>query len=299
MPLLSVVIPTLNRYEDLKNTLTDLTNQQFSDFEVIVIDQTDDPASEDSFKFESLNIVWQQLTVKSASVARNIGLLHSRSDIVLFLDDDVIIRNRQFLYNHYRHYADASVPGVAGCIMEPDGVKRMDRHKWSYRANGGWLFFPRNYGLPARVSAGGSGNLSVRRQLAIEVGGMDENYEKGAHREEADFCLRVVKRAGLFVYDPEADLIHIGSPTGGIRSWSKPSNLLKAQHNFDGAFYFMFRQVALREWPVHMMMNMRFFFYDKALVKRPDLFVVGFYRMIKAIRRAWKLSSRPKYITLN
>jgi len=41
-PLISVVIPTLNRYDYLKDVFKDLENQTYKNFEVIVVDQTDD-----------------------------------------------------------------------------------------------------------------------------------------------------------------------------------------------------------------------------------------------------------------
>jgi hypothetical protein len=41
-PFISVVIPTLNRYEYLKDVLKDLENQTYKNFEVIIVDQTDD-----------------------------------------------------------------------------------------------------------------------------------------------------------------------------------------------------------------------------------------------------------------
>ena len=41
-PLISVVIPTLNRYDYLKDVLKDLEKQSYTHFEVIIVDQTDD-----------------------------------------------------------------------------------------------------------------------------------------------------------------------------------------------------------------------------------------------------------------
>src|SRR5690554_2440285 len=41
-PLVSVIIPTLNRYEYLAAVFKDLENQTYKNFEVIVVDQTDE-----------------------------------------------------------------------------------------------------------------------------------------------------------------------------------------------------------------------------------------------------------------
>ena len=40
-PFISVIIPTLNRYSHLKNALNDLCNQDYRNFEVIVVDQSE------------------------------------------------------------------------------------------------------------------------------------------------------------------------------------------------------------------------------------------------------------------
>ena len=40
-PLVSIIIPTLNRYAYLKDVMRDLENQTYKNFEVIIVDQTD------------------------------------------------------------------------------------------------------------------------------------------------------------------------------------------------------------------------------------------------------------------
>ena len=190
---LSIVIPTINRYDDLENTISYLFNQSFQQFEIIVIDQTDDG------HYKALSsrdrLVHLREKEKSASRARNIGLCRAKSDLVLFLDDDVIIENEDYLRNVVSHFDDGALSGVVGPIIDVNSKEvRMDRHEWSYNKSWGWLFFPRNYGRSCTINDGGAGNLAVRRKMAIEVGGMDERYVKGAHREESDFNQRYTKK---------------------------------------------------------------------------------------------------------
>ncbi|HMF71793.1 MAG TPA: glycosyltransferase [Flavitalea sp.] len=294
-PDLSIIIPTLNRYSELKNTLHDLSRQSFINFEIIIVDQSPDKTPiESDYPFR---ICYYTLEELSASAARNIGIKKANGRILLFLDDDIIIRNTDFLANHMRHFEDSSVPGVAGCILELDEVKRTTRHRWSYNARVGWLFFPRNYAFPAQIHTGGSGNLSIRRDWAIEAGGMDENYVKGAHREESDFCQRVVKRHGLLTYDPDADIVHIGSPAGGIRTWNNRSDFLKKQQHYDGAMYFLVRYFSIVDLPYHAVATIMFFFYDKRLLRRPHLIFVSFFRALKGLFRALKLARHPRYLS--
>ena len=243
MPALSIIIPTLNRYGDLRNSLQDLLRQSFDDFEVLVIDQTDkEQAEEIGIDDPRIRYFWS--AQKSASGGRNIGIRHAKGDVFLFVDDDVIITDPDFLHKHMRHYENPEVPGVVGCPLEKslDQKPRLHRHWMSYRPKVGWLYFPSNYGCFCRIDAGRSNNLSARREVTIAVGGMDENYDKGAHREEADFCLRVRDQFGLFVFDPEAQLVHIGNATGGVRSWNTKASI-KAPHHYVGALYFLFKMI--------------------------------------------------------
>ena len=40
-PLVSIILPTLNRYDDLKNAINDIEQQSYKNFELIVVDQSD------------------------------------------------------------------------------------------------------------------------------------------------------------------------------------------------------------------------------------------------------------------
>lgn len=296
MPYLSIVIPTINRYTDLNNTIRYLSNQSFQDYEIVIVDQTDKEKVENISALDSkIRYYWSE--IKSASVARNKGLIEAQGEIVLFLDDDVIIENPNFLFSHICHYVDGNLSGVTGTVLDYDyQVLRNHRHWISYNKNWGWLFFPGNYNKSCKINSGRSCNLSIRRSFAIDVGGMDENYKKGAHREESDFNYRMTKKYGWYVFDPKCMLIHIGNPLGGIRSWNDNS-YLKAQHHFDGSWYYIFKNIRVWYYPVYIIATLIFFYFDKNILKNPVMFVKTTYRMLQGIINGFKLFlSKPKYI---
>ena len=93
------------------------------------------------------------------------------------MDDDVIIDDVHFLRKHYRHYNDKNIPGVIGCPLELSLKQkpRYSRHWFSdWKKEVGWLYFPSNYGCSTFATVGRSNNLSVRKEYAVKVGGMDE-----------------------------------------------------------------------------------------------------------------------------
>ena len=278
---LSIIIPTLNRYEDLKNTLKDLDQQGYQNFEVIIIDQTDD------WDFRKLmvspRVLHKREGIKSASKARNIGLRKATGKYVLFLDDDVIIESKNYLQCIVDNFQKVGAVGVVGPIIEQQNpVVRMDRHVWSLNKNWGWLFFPRNYGKPCMINDGGAGNLAVIRKNALDIGGMDEQFVKGAHREESDFNQRYTKRFGWYNYDPKCALIHIGRRTGGVRTWDNiRSKAVKSQHHYDGSWYFLYKNVSIIHWPAHILSMKIFFLLRKELFVRPDWMLISIWRWIR------------------
>ncbi len=289
---ISVVVPTLNRFNDLNSLLKQLLKQNFKNFEVIIIDQSDKKYNFKSEEFKLYEFKYIHSKLKSASAARNIGIKLSKGEVILFLDDDVIISNPNFLNNHYRHYQDEEIFGVVGSTFEYS----KDELPGFKRKNGknilvDWLNFPRNYGCHTFVASGRSNNLSVRRECAIAVGGMDENYEKGAHREEADFCIRIYRKYGAFLFDPQARLIHIGNKIGGIRSWND-NQFVKAKHHMVGAIYFVLHTAPKKYFPIFVLDMFRYFLINKTILKRPQLWALTTSRMFSAFFEALKKHRR-------
>ena len=285
---LSIIIPTLNRVDDLSRTLDYLEHQSFQDFEILVIDQSDLPK-----KWEGHRIRYFPIPFKSASKARNLGLVEAKGDIVLFLDDDIIIENHHFLELHIKHYHDLKVSGVVGSILPLDRKKEMVLSVKATNLNWGWMYFPPNYGVKTHVPNGGSGNLSVRRNWALDIGGMDERFEKGAFREETEFCLRYTLKYGLLVYDPEASIVHLGSPRGGSRSWELITGVIHGYQHMFGGWYLMFKRLNTRFWPRYIYSLLRRFLLHKKLLIRIYLMPVALFYFMRAFFSAWYFSMKP------
>lgn len=245
---LSIVIPSLGRKEELYNTISDLSKQSLSKYrwEVIVVIQNEPDIADFIQRCQKwdINLRLYYSSAPNASLARNIGLLESQGDIVLFLDDDLVIENPHYLEAHLNSYKDTTISGVYGQVLDPDVPERNTRHKWSQKKHIGWMFFPANYNQRCRVENGTSSNLSVLKNAAIDVGGMDICYEKGAHREESDFCLRLTRKHGLLLFEPLASVIHLGAAKGGCRQWGKNEGLHPMHHIF-GEWYFILKGIKI------------------------------------------------------
>lgn len=100
MPLrISVIIPTLNRKDDLGKTLISISKCDKLPFEVIIIDQSDnDETKEFCNNFKWLNIKYLHFDIKSLTLARNFGIenVDKDIDITQFFDDDVVLEKNYF-----------------------------------------------------------------------------------------------------------------------------------------------------------------------------------------------------------
>ena len=296
---ISIVIPTLNRPVELSNTVADLLRQSHDDFEILVIDQSEETIAmknKAAMQMEKLVYFWQE--EKSASLARNRGLQLATGEITLFIDDDVIIQNTEFLSAHAKAYSNSELSGVAGAILNPGDSFRHKRHWLSTNLHYGWLFFPINYSAPCSIRNGWAGNLSVRTSFARTIGGMDERYAKGAFREESDFCTRLCNRYGPMEFSPAAWLVHIGSSSGGLRSF-RQSGSIRGQHHFDGFFYYTLRLVPGRYQWAHFLSFFRIFFPSRKIFS-PGFIIQFLKRVTRGYRNAKSMiESGPIYLSVD
>lgn len=89
-PLVSVIIPTYQRSNKLKKTLSSVLDQTFENYEILVMDDgsTDNTREVvNSFNDSRINYNWQQNTGGPAK-PRNDGIKIAKGDWIAFLDDD-------------------------------------------------------------------------------------------------------------------------------------------------------------------------------------------------------------------
>jgi GT2 family glycosyltransferase len=217
MPPLSIIIPTLNRAQILCRTVSQVLEQTFRDFDLWVIDQSDpDHAQEIVRHLEWLSdprLHYAHIAVKNLPNARNEGIRRCTADIILFLDDDVILLTRDFLWAHIEAYRNRAVGGVTGRSVERY-VTPNSRKTACHVGIGGRTIF-NLLGLEAQPIGSCKGsNMSFRASVFREVGGFDRQT---GLLEETDFSVRVARQGWLLLFEPGAELVHLSEPSGGVR----------------------------------------------------------------------------------
>jgi len=91
-PLISVVLPTYNRPDNLRNAVESVDKQTYENIELIIVDDHSPTSATDSlspltFSDLSINII-RHSENKGANEARNTGIRESTGEYIAFLDDD-------------------------------------------------------------------------------------------------------------------------------------------------------------------------------------------------------------------
>lgn len=283
-PLLSVVLPTLNRNKYLVHTVQQCLADKFKELEVIVVDQSDEHDQETNDFFANNNdarLRYFLVKPKSGVAAKNFALQKAQAEIVVFLDDDILLEP-DCLTAHYESYQKHPDIGGTGGRVKQDGIPVTDTLlKFDKYGLSGYNSF--NYTGPADYTdTVPGGNMSVKRDEAIRVGGFSTNFLRSQHREESEFSDRYYRAGNTFYFEPKACIVHLAAPYGGTRI---KIDFADSPDYYKNHLYFVLRHCKLRDLPIALIKHLRFFALRKNLIttiRRSFLFSWG---LIIAIKR--------------
>ena len=125
----SAVIPTRNRFEQVRSTLHSLLRQTRQVDEVLLIDASDDrrQASVLRQEFAGHSIQWFE-SIPSVCIQRNIGIERASGDWVLLLDDDIDLEADYILKLERYILANGGCGAVAGRLMQLESGTWTDQY---------------------------------------------------------------------------------------------------------------------------------------------------------------------------
>ena len=176
-----------------------------------------------------LEYVWQDNAGTAAtehssgvSVARNNGAARATSNVILFLDDD-ILPMPELLESHLGYYQGDKNVVVLGRLLPADGPGKFAWSRWEERV------FTRHYAAlhEGRRAASGwrlySANFSVSRELFESQNGFD--VDMGNIRgEDVDLGLRMEQAGAQFRFSWDAAGVHRGFRP--FKSWAGSAYIL-------------------------------------------------------------------------
>ncbi|MFQ6673445.1 MAG: glycosyltransferase family 2 protein [Fidelibacterota bacterium] len=266
----SVVIRSLNRLPNVLEIIEVCLEQDYDEFEVVVVDQSDEGNwMKYGASFEGLDS--RVSVVRSEplgpSGARNMGVSNSKGDLVLFIDDDDLPIGQDWISCHARHYKDPLCVGVSGRYVhrskEPVRYRRRDL---AYRRCLSYSFFLRGWDytgidrVKQPVEWLHGSNASVRKSYVVRAGGW---YPYLSDFEEHSFAFalrRVMKPGEYLMFDPRPETVRRYNVPGGLERRRAPLSRLVRHHleyyHWVVSKYFPFRFYLL--YPLFMIHVFRF-----------------------------------------
>lgn len=282
-PLISVVIPTLNRYEYLKDVFADLEKQDYYNFEVLVCDQTDEIPAQfyDGWNID-LKLIKQ--TEKALWLARNTCIQQAKGEYILLFDDDSRVE-ANWISSHLKclDYFDVKISAGVTHTLRGHGLGKKEKY----------------FHLSDVFD---TGNSMVHIDVFKEIGLFDRQFEK-MRMGDGEFGLRSILAGYLVVSNPYATRIHLKVKTGGLRemgSWDaiRPKSLF-APRPVPSVLYFTRKYFGNTSARYYLIQNIPFSFIpykfkSSKFLKLIFLFLLPILLvvMIIVVLKSWKISTK-------
>lgn len=238
---ISVIIATYDRPNDLADCVQSLENQFDPPSEIIVIDDGQYDQTEKKLHAEDTeNIVHLEGPRDGLANARNMGIERANSEIIAFVDDDVILPPNwtRELKRGYEEFPEAA--GIGGHVLNyhPGEINKAHIDSFGYRLLQGFRqsFLQHKVGKvspvgilwaphtlitdrPRRVDVLQGCNMSFRSEVA-KAHAFDDWYgtSGSAAAEEIDYGARVSADGQTIIHHPRVVAIHRrtlnGEPSG-------------------------------------------------------------------------------------
>ena len=229
-PKVSILIPNKDHTDDLETCLHSIWEKtEWDNYEVIVIENNStDPKTfayykEAAARYPGLKVVTYPQKGFNFSGINNFGRKAASGDYLLLLNNDVEVRNADWLTELLRQCAHPGGAAICGAeLLYPDGTLQHagvitglggyagHSHKYKQAGSSGYLF---RAATVQDFSAVTGACLLVKTSVYDEVGGLDEAFAVAFN--DVDFCLRVRDAGYRIAWTPYAQLTHYESKSRG------------------------------------------------------------------------------------
>lgn len=285
----SVVIPSYNRIEGLKNCLQSLAAQTYKIFEVIVIDDNSPAAVSDFIKKENyafdLTIIRNQSNLGPAG-SRNKGISASKYDWIAFLDDD-----DEWTAGKLETVANAVRKNPRADFIYHNSLIKMINEKTEYITK---RESPDNYfrSMLVKNIIGGTSMIIIKKTLTEKSGAFDEDLSA---LEDYELWLRFSRIFTPVYIDQPLTVYYyktaVKSISKNINNNIKALNKIRKKYEKDYAGLSKKESMANREWEYSMLAHkcllnyqrincMKFYFRAYTVNKKIKFLIISIISLI-------------------
>lgn len=199
---ISIVVITYNRKDDLKVCLESLEEQTFSSYETIVVDNNSTDGTATMIREEYNWVNYVQLDENIGIDARNRGFDEATGDLVLTLDDDSELPNKNVLNRVGEVFERNDELGAAGFRIIDEEGEEEPWFDWPLVGNA-----RDGYKSPTFVTCG----AAIRPEAYERTEGFWPPYF--VYVEERDLATRIIASGAEIRYFPNISIIHHRSST--------------------------------------------------------------------------------------
>ena len=204
----SVIIITKNRPDSLRKCIEHLRNQEYQEFETIIVDSSTNYETRDVVKlYRDIKYVYFNKG-KNMAISRNIGINNSSGEIIAFIDDDAFVQGN-WLDEIVKGYTNEKIGGIGGRVIQDEKPSHADNGSSTvcritpdglllgYHDYEGIESFPVDYIVGT--------NMSFRMSVLKKLGGYDPVFKVW---NDIDISMRV-RNLGYYInFNPKAKLVH-------------------------------------------------------------------------------------------
>jgi len=201
----SIIVPTYNRKERLKECVLALLNQNFKDYEIIVVDDGSSDGTKDminGLQKEHNNLRYLRQKNKGPGIARNYGVSEAEGNIIALTDDDCIA-DSNWLKEIVNSFKDKKVGVVGGGYV--------------FHENPGLIGLWQSCNVKRGIKEGRlrhpsffeSNNLAMHKEVFLEVGGFNPLFGPKDGSEDFNLNYQTFKKGYKLVFNETAKVKHL------------------------------------------------------------------------------------------
>ena len=167
---LSVIIPTLNRPDDLVVAVKSILEQSLLPDELIIVDQSLDSKSKDNIEvlFSKLNFKTKLIYIHDSSIiglvsAKNNGVKNSSGDIISFLEDDELLSENYLKNTINIFHKNENILGCSGIVSN---IRRSGFYEIMFKIFHRGLFFDKRVDVVKFRDCKGDGTLITSTHIS-------------------------------------------------------------------------------------------------------------------------------------